>query len=61
MFICALLCEYIADYTGQPVEKTKDDSDSDFFMTPEEGKTEVKSMRFFLLTFVFQHLRVLNL
>ncbi|EOD08646.1 putative endopeptidase Clp [Emiliania huxleyi CCMP1516] len=35
LFIRALLCEYIADYTGQPVE---DDCDRDFFMTPEEAK-----------------------
>merc|ERR1712118_470590 len=32
------LCEYIADYTGQPVEKIEDDCDRDFFMTPEEAK-----------------------
>jgi len=38
LFIRALLCEYIADYTGQPVEKIEDDCDRDFFMTPEEAK-----------------------
>jgi len=38
LFIRALLCEYIADYTGQPVEKVEDDCDRDFFMTPEEAK-----------------------
>ena len=37
LFIRALLCEYIADYTGQPVEKIEDDCDRDFFMTPEEA------------------------
>jgi ATP-dependent Clp endopeptidase proteolytic subunit ClpP len=38
LFIRALLCEYIADYTGQPVAKVEDDCDRDFFMTPEEAK-----------------------
>jgi len=38
LFIRALLCEYIADYTGQPVDKIEDDCDRDFFMTPEEAK-----------------------
>merc|ERR1719408_898737 len=38
LFIRALLCEYIADYTGQPVEKIEDDCDRDFFMTPVEAK-----------------------
>mmetsp|Transcript_60063 Transcript_60063/g.106309 ORF Transcript_60063/g.106309 Transcript_60063/m.106309 type:complete len:203 (+) Transcript_60063:2-610(+) len=38
LFIRALLCEYIAAYTGQPVEKVEDDCDRDFFMTPEEAK-----------------------
>uniref|UniRef100_A0A3B4WGK4 ATP-dependent Clp protease proteolytic subunit n=1 Tax=Seriola lalandi dorsalis TaxID=1841481 RepID=A0A3B4WGK4_SERLL len=38
LFIRALLCEYIADYTGQPVDKVEDDCDRDFFMTPEEAK-----------------------
>jgi len=38
LFIRALLCEYIADYTGQPVEKVEEDCDRDFFMTPEEAK-----------------------
>merc|ERR1719160_2349498 len=38
LFIRALLCEYIADYTGQPVEKIEEDCDRDFFMTPEEAK-----------------------
>jgi ATP-dependent Clp protease protease subunit len=37
LFIRALLCEYIADYTGQPVDKVEDDCDRDFFMTPEEA------------------------
>jgi len=38
LFIRALLCEYIADYTGQPVDKVEDDCDRDYFMTPEEAK-----------------------
>ena len=38
LFIRALLCEYIAAYTGQPVEKIEEDCDRDFFMTPEEAK-----------------------
>jgi len=38
LFIRAVLCEYIADYTGQPVEKIEEDCDRDFFMTPEEAK-----------------------
>jgi len=38
LFIRALLCEYMADYTGQPVDKVEDDCDRDFFMTPEEAK-----------------------
>jgi len=38
LFIRALLCEYIADYTGQPVDKIEEDCDRDFFMTPEEAK-----------------------
>jgi ATP-dependent Clp endopeptidase proteolytic subunit ClpP len=38
LYIRALLCEYIADYTGQPVDKIEDDCDRDFFMTPEEAK-----------------------
>ena len=38
LFIRALLCEYIAAYTGQPVEKIEDDCDRDFFMTPDEAK-----------------------
>ena len=29
---------YIADYTGQPVDKIEEDCDRDFFMTPEEAK-----------------------
>jgi len=37
LFLRALLCEYIADYTGQPVEKVEDDCDRDFFMTPQEA------------------------
>jgi len=37
LFIRALLCEYIADYTGQPVDKIESDCDRDFFMTPREA------------------------
>ena len=34
LFTKALLNKYIADYTGQPVEKVEADCDRDFFMTP---------------------------
>lgn len=37
LFIRALLNSYIADYTGQPVDKIQEDCDRDFFMTPEEA------------------------
>merc|ERR1740127_193807 len=38
LFTKALLCEYIAAFCDQPVEKIEDDCDRDFFMTPEEAK-----------------------
>lgn len=38
LFVRAVLNQYIADFTGQPVEKIADDCDRDFFMTPEEAK-----------------------
>jgi ATP-dependent Clp protease, protease subunit len=38
LFTKALLNKYIADYTGQPVEKIEEDCDRDFFMTPYEAK-----------------------
>mmetsp|Transcript_120602 Transcript_120602/g.219196 ORF Transcript_120602/g.219196 Transcript_120602/m.219196 type:complete len:323 (-) Transcript_120602:76-1044(-) len=38
LFLRALLCEYIADYTGQPVDKVEEDCDRDFYMTPQEAK-----------------------
>jgi ATP-dependent Clp protease, protease subunit len=37
LFIRALLNGYIANATGQPVEKVRKDSDRDFFMTPEQA------------------------
>lgn len=37
LFIRALLNSYIAEYTGQPVDKIQEDCDRDFFMTPEEA------------------------
>jgi len=37
LFIRAILNQYIADYTGQPVEKIQDDCDRDFYMNPEEA------------------------
>merc|ERR1719451_110008 len=38
LFIRALLCEYIADYTGQPADKLAEDTDRDFYMMPGEAK-----------------------
>lgn len=38
LFVRAVLNQYIADFTGQPVEKVEEDCDRDFFMTPEEAK-----------------------
>ncbi|KAJ1463301.1 Clp protease-domain-containing protein [Pelagophyceae sp. CCMP2097] len=37
LFVRQQLNTFIADYTGQPVEKVEDDCDRDFFMTPEEA------------------------
>jgi ATP-dependent Clp endopeptidase proteolytic subunit ClpP len=37
LFVRAVLNQYIADFTGQPVEKVEEDCDRDFFMTPEEA------------------------
>jgi ATP-dependent Clp protease protease subunit len=37
LFIRACLNQYIADYTDQPVDKIEEDTDRDFFMTPEEA------------------------
>jgi len=37
LYIRACLNTFIADYTGQPVEKIEEDCDRDFFMTPEEA------------------------
>lgn len=37
LFTKALLNKYIADYTGQPVDKVEADCDRDFFMTPQEA------------------------
>jgi len=37
LYIRACLNTFIADYTGQPVDKIEEDCDRDFFMTPEEA------------------------
>lgn len=37
LYTKALLNRFMADYTGQPVEKIADDTDRDFFMTPTEA------------------------
>lgn len=37
LFIRALLNNYLAGATGQPLERIERDTDRDFFMTPEEG------------------------
>mmetsp|Transcript_14464 Transcript_14464/g.43188 ORF Transcript_14464/g.43188 Transcript_14464/m.43188 type:complete len:263 (+) Transcript_14464:151-939(+) len=37
LFVRQQLNTYIADYTGQPIDKIEDDCDRDFFMTPEEA------------------------
>lgn len=39
LFIRSLLCEYMSDYTGQPLDKIEKDCDRDYFMTAEEAKT----------------------
>jgi len=38
LFVRQQLNTFIADYTGQPIDKVQDDCDRDFFMTPEEAK-----------------------
>ena len=38
LFVKACLNKYMADYTGQEVEKIADDTDRDFFMTPYEAE-----------------------
>jgi len=38
LFVRSCLNTYIADYTGQTVEKIQADCDRDFYMTPEEAK-----------------------
>ena len=35
LFTKASLNQFIADYTGQPIDKIAEDTDRDFFMTPE--------------------------
>ena len=37
LYTKALLTQFMADYTGQPTEKLRDDMDRDFFMTPKEA------------------------
>lgn len=38
LFVKALLNGYMADFTGQPLEKIERDTDRDFFMTANEAK-----------------------
>jgi len=38
LFVRSCLNTFIADYTGQPIEKIQEDCDRDFYMTPEEAK-----------------------
>jgi len=37
LFVKSLLNSYMADSTGQPLDKIEEDTDRDFFMTPEEA------------------------
>jgi len=37
LFFRSCLNTFIAEYTGQPVEKIQIDCDRDFYMTPEEA------------------------
>lgn len=37
LFVKACLNKYIAEYTGQPEDKIAEDTDRDFFMTPNEA------------------------
>jgi len=37
LFVKSCLNQYMAEYTGQPVEKIAEDTDRDFFMTPQEA------------------------
>eukprot|EP01031_Cornospumella_fuschlensis_P029500 gene29500-35605_t len=37
LFVREQINHYIADFTGQPVEKVEEDCDRDFFMTPEQA------------------------
>lgn len=37
LYVKELLSTYIADYCDQPLEKIKEDTDRDFFMTPTEA------------------------
>jgi len=38
LFVKSLLNSYMADATGQPLDKIEEDTDRDFFMTPEEAQ-----------------------
>ena len=38
LFTKAVINTYMADYTGQPVDKLADDTDRDFYMMPGEAK-----------------------
>ena len=37
LFVRSCLNTFIADYTGQPIDKIQEDCDRDFYMTPEEA------------------------
>lgn len=37
LYTKALLNQFMADYTGQPIDKIADDTDRDFFMTPADA------------------------
>merc|ERR1719198_2118143 len=37
LFVRSCLNTFIAEYTGQPIDKIEEDCDRDFYMTPEEA------------------------
>lgn len=50
LFVKALLNGYMAEFTGQPLEKIETDTDRDFFMTAEDAKVR-KSVSLHVLNF----------
>ena len=38
LFTKACINKYMADYTGQPVDKLAEDTDRDFYMMPKEAQ-----------------------